>query len=212
MRTTGDHGIEVRAGKSRSPATPGDDMSPDPMLDPLPDPLMRAGPPPTDARASQSRWWVAAAAGFAIVLVALAAAFVLARGADEDVVTGAAPAAVQPLPPALALTVTAPSRVVAGEVARFSATWSDGSGTFSGSTEDWGDEMATSSRKQGVCTPGETAPPAADGTYEVGHVWTAPGTYTVVLGVASYVCADGAAVVEEATETLTVTVLAAGER
>ena len=154
-------------------------------------------------------WGLAGAAALVVALVAVTVV-ALARGPDEGMVRGAVPAAEQPAAPApLALAVDVPDTGVAGEVALFVATWSDGSGTFSGSTEDWGDEVGASSRKQERCEPGDTVPPAAAGTYEVGHVWAAPGTYTVVLGVASYVCQDGAAVVDEKTETLTVTVLAA---
>lgn len=200
---TGNHGIEVRAGESQSAAT-SDDRSQD--LD------VRLGPHSSGERTTRARWSVlAVAAGLVVVLVAVVAAVLaLARGTDEDVVSRSAPAAVQPAAPApLALAVDATDAVVVGELARFTATWSDGSGIFSGSTEDWGDEIATSSRKQGRCVTGEAAPPAAAGKYEVGHVWTAPGTYTVALAIASYVCVDGAAVVDEAAETLTVTVLAA---
>ena len=170
---------------------------------------MRLSPDPAGSGTPRRMWGLAGAAALVFVLVAVTVV-ALARGNDEGLVRGAVPAAVQPAAPApLALAVDVPDPVVVGEVALFGVTWSDGSGTFSGSTEDWGDEVGTSSRKQERCEPGDAVPPAAAGTYEVGHVWTAPGTYTVVLGVASYVCLDGAAVVDEATEKLTVTALAA---
>lgn len=184
-------------------------MRPD---DPKRDDLVRPGPGPSGQRTTRPSWWVpAVVTGLVVALAAVATAVLaLTRGSDDVVVRGAVPAAVQPAAPApLALTVEHPDSVAVGEVARFAATWSDGSGTFSGSTEDWGDEVATSSRKQGRCENGAAMPPAASGTYDVGHVWTAPGSHTVVLGVATYVCVDGAAVVEEVAETVTVTVVAA---
>ncbi len=179
------------------------------------DDLVRLGPGPSGPsgqRTTRPLWWdLAVVTGLVVALVAVATAVLaLTRGNDDVVVRGAAPAVVQPAVPApLALTVEPPDSVAVGEVARFTATWSDGSGTFSGSTEDWGDEVATSSRKQGRCELGAAMPPAASGTYDVGNVWTAPGSYPVVLGVATYVCVDGAAVVEEVAETVTVTVVAA---
>jgi len=197
---TGHHSIDAGAGESSSAAKPDDRKR---------EPDVRLSPDPAGRRTSRLVWGLAGSAAVVVAVVAVTVV-ALARGTDEDVVRGAVPGAVQPAAPApLALAVDVPGSVVVGEVARFVATWSDGSGTFSGSTEDWGDEVGTSSRKQERCEPGDAVPPAAAGTYEVGHVWTAPGTYTVVLGVASYVCLDGAAVVDEATEKLTVTALAA---
>jgi hypothetical protein len=69
--------------------------------------------------------------------------------------------------------------------------------------------VATSSRKQGGCEPGAPAPEPAAGSYAARHTWSEPGTYTVVIGVATYACQDGTAVEEDASETLTVEVLPA---
>lgn len=198
---TGKQDVEVRsgAGESSSKAMP----------DRKREPVVRLSPDPAERRASRRGWGLAGSGALVVVLVSVTAA-ALARGSHEDIVSGSVPAIVQPPAPApLVLAVDAPASVVAGEIALFVATWSDGSGTVSGSTEDWGDEIGASSRQQETCGPGDVVPPAAGGTYEVSHVWTDPGTYTVALGVATYVCRDGAAVVDEVTETLTVTVLGA---
>jgi hypothetical protein len=136
----------------------------------------------------------------------------LLAGGDEDVTTepDPAPAGAQPTSPAgLGVVVEAPDTVVAGETARFVVRWTDGSGLFSGGSEDWGDGVATSSRKQGGCEPGAPAPEPAAGSYAARHTWSEPGTYTVVIGVATYACQDGTAVEEDASETLTVEVLPA---
>lgn len=85
--------------------------------------------------------------------------------------------------------------------------WTDGSGVFSGSSEDWRDEVATSSRTQGSCAPGGPHVAAAAGSYPLRHTWSEPGSYTVVAAVATYVCERGTAVEEQAAETLTVEVL-----
>ena len=200
---TGNHGITVRAGESQPDEAPGD-LARDELR-------VRLGPVPSGERTTRRLWVLSVVAGLVVAVAAVAIAVVaLTRGDDDVVVRGAAPAAAQPAAPApLALTVVSPDSVAVGEIARFTATWSDGSGTFSGSTEDWGDEVATSSRKQGRCENGAAMPQAASGTYDVGHVWTAPGSYTVVLGVATFVCVDGAAVVDEVAEPITVTVVAA---
>jgi hypothetical protein len=163
------------------------------------------GAPPQPARRP-------AALVLAVVLtlaVVVTLVLTLLAGGDEDVATEPepAPAGAQPTgPAALGLVVEAPETVVAGEAARFVVRWTDGSGLFSGGSEDWGDGVATSSRAQAGCEPGAPAPEPAAGSYAARHTWTEPGSYTVVIGVATYVCQDGSAVEEDAAQTLTVEV------
>jgi hypothetical protein len=152
-----------------------------------------------------------------VLVVALAAALVatvllaVLGGGDDDVATSPDPArgpAAQPQgPAALGLTVEAPESVVAGQPATFVVRWADGSGVFSGSSEDWGDGVGTSSLQQERCGPTAPAPDPAAGSYRAEHSWSEPGTYTVVIGVATYACENGSAVVEDASKTLTVEVL-----
>jgi len=147
-----------------------------------------------------------------VLAVGAALAVALAGGGDPVVVAKSdPPAAGRPAGlQSLGLVVDAPASVAAGEPARFTVSFTDGAGIFSGSSEDWGDELATSSRKQGRCGPGAAASPPAAGTYTLRHTWSEPGTYSVVIGVATYTCADGSAVAEEAARTLTVEVRPGG--
>ncbi len=181
----GEHGLEVRSG-------PGDDGP---------------GSPPSPRRALGL-----VLAG--LLVLATAASLVLVLTGDDDdgvVARSSQPGAAQAAGPrALGLTVDLLTPAVAGEPARLSVSWADGSGVFSGSSEDWGDAVGTSSRKQGRCEPGAAAAPAAAGKYALKHTWSEPGTYSVVIGVATYTCADGSAVEEEASTTLTVEVRPAG--
>jgi hypothetical protein len=176
--------------------------------DPAPDDGASPGPPRRPVVIV-----LAVVLALAVVVTLVLALLAGDRQGDEDVGTtppreraGAEPSG----PAALALTVDAPETVPAGEPARFTVRWSDGSGLFSGSSEDWGDGVATSSLKQGRCEPGAPAPDPAAGSYQAEHSWTEPGSYTVVIGVATYVCDNGTAVVEDASRTLTVEVLPAG--
>jgi hypothetical protein len=158
------------------------------------------------------------AAALVLALVLAAAVLVMGvlavlGGADDDVATepGPRPAGAVPEGPAgLGLTVEAPETVVAGETVAFVVHWTDGSGVFSGSSEDWGDGVGTSSLQQERCDPAAPAPDPAAGSYTAGHAWSEPGTYTVVIGVATYACSNGTAVVEDAAKTLTVEVTPAG--
>ena len=112
------------------------------------------------------------------------------------------PAVVAPL----TLQVDAPTAVQAGQPAELVVDYQDGKGTFSGSTEDWGDGVGTSSLAQGRCTA--AGPPAdpTSGSYRATHTWAEPGSYAVTIGVSSYTCVDGAAVEEQASTTVTVVV------
>ncbi len=179
------HDLEVRSG-------PGDD---------------ELGSPPSPRRALAF-----VLAGVLVLATAVSLVLVLTGDDDDGVVArSSAPGAAQAEGPrALGLTVDLLAPAVAGEPARLSVAWADGSGVFSGSSEDWGDAVATSSRKQGRCEPGAAAAPAAAGTYALKHTWSEPGTYAVVIGVATYTCADGSAVEEEASTTLTIEVQPAG--
>lgn len=153
-----------------------------------------------------------------ILAVLLAVAIVvtllltLLADSDDDVVarSDVGTVADQPAGPApLGLEVQVPADLVAGQAARLVVRWSDGSGIFSGGSEDWGDGVATSSVKLGRCEPTAGAPPAAAGSYRATHTWSEPGTYTVVIGVSTYSCEGGTIAQEEASKTLRVEVLPA---
>jgi hypothetical protein len=150
-------------------------------------------------------------AGIAAGVLAVAAlgGWLATRGDDDAVQVSTPPAAEPVVPAVLSLDVAAPATVVAGQAATFEVTWQDGAGTFMGSTEEWGDDVGTSSLKQGRCDAATTTTDApANGTFSTVHTWLEPGTYTVKLGVSSYTCQGGQAVVEEAAKTLTVEVVA----
>ena len=143
------------------------------------------------------------------VVLAVAGAGWLALGGagDDPVVTDRAPAAAGPaVVEPLTLQVDGPAAVQAGQPAELVVHYQDGKGTFSGSTEDWGDGVGTSSLAQGRCTA--AGPPAdpTSGSYRATHTWAEPGSYTVSVGVSSYTCVDGAAVEEQASTTVTVVV------
>lgn len=144
-------------------------------------------------------------AGLAIgVLVAAALGGWLAGRGDEAVTT--VPAAAAPAAPAgLSLEVTAPTHAVAGQASTLVVTYADGAGTFSGSTEEWGDEVGTSSLREASCAVGATDAPAA-GTYRAPHTWAEAGTYVVRVAVSSYTCSSGTPVEEQAATTVTVVV------
>ena len=143
------------------------------------------------------------------LLIAAAVAGWLVRGGDDEVVTTPAtapkPAAVEPL----ALRVDVPADVVAGQPAALVVHYSDGAGTFSGGTEEWGDEVGASSLTEGRCGTAAVAAGPAAGSYRASLAWSAAGTYTVKVAVSSYTCVDGTPVVEEATTSVTVAVAAA---
>jgi hypothetical protein len=86
--------------------------------------------------------------------------------------------------------------------------YADGTGVFSGSTEEWGDEVGTSSLAEATCPSPAPAATPLQGTYQATHTWAAAGSYPVKVAVSSYTCVDGAPVLEQATTTLTVEVAA----
>ncbi len=96
----------------------------------------------------------------------------------------------------------------AGQAAELTVRYADGDGIFSGSTEDWGDGVGTSSLAQGRCAASGTPAVPASGSYLAEHTWSEPGSYTVTVGVSSYTCVDGAPVEEQATTTVRVEVTA----
>lgn len=185
MRTREGHGIEVVHHTDTPPAGP------------VPSPRASRGPGTV----------VAALVAAALAVAALALlALLVARGGGEVTTMSNTPA-VQPGPPQpIELSVQAPAAIIAGQAADFTVSWSDGSGIFSGASEDWGEGLGASSRKQGQCDPTAAAPQASEGTYTASHTWEAPGTYTVAFSVASYVCTDGVAVEETATQQVSVEV------
>lgn len=168
---------------------------------------------PQIVRPRRSRGRVAIAGIAALSVLALVVIGVLWFGGGPDGVgteSPAAPANAAPAAPApLSVQVKAPATVIAGEPARFTVTWADGAGAFSGPTEEWGDGIGVSSEKQQSC-PNSAAGAAQGETYVVRHTFAEPGTYTVQLGVTTYTCTGADKGTEDASQTLTVQVLAAG--
>lgn len=117
------------------------------------------------------------------------------------------PAAVPAPPAALAVTADGPASVTVGEWATFTVTYTDGSGIFSGTSEDWGDAVGASSVREGQCSATADVPGSLSDSYQVKHRWTEPGTYTLVLGVNTYTCSGTTSVPEQATTRLIVKVL-----
>lgn len=143
--------------------------------------------------------------------VAVAGWLALRGGGGDDAVLATdrgAPVAKQAGTAPLSLHVEVPSVVTAGNPAQIVVRYEDGDGVFSGSTEDWGDGVGTSSLAQGRCTAAGTTPAPVDGSYQAVHTWKEPGRYTVSVGVSSYACVDGAPVEEQATTTVKVEVAA----
>jgi hypothetical protein len=118
------------------------------------------------------------------------------------------PAAVPAPPAALSVTADGPASVTVGEQATITGTYSDGSGIFSGTSEEWGDGVGASSVREGRCSATAEVPGALSDSYQMTHRWTEPGTYSLVLGVHTYTCSGTTAVQEKATTLLIVKVLA----
>ena len=178
------------------------------VLNPVPpapaDPPRLSGPPP-----SRRRVLLIVCA----LLAVLALAAVIVAGIVDDDGAVAVPAAEQPAgvpaePDPLVVRVGEPAAATVGEPVVIDVAYSDGSGIFSGTAEDWGDGVGTSSLREGQCTAAEPAPGPLSDSYRVTHAWTEAGTYTVTLGVHSYACRGTTAVQDQATQTLTVQVLA----
>lgn len=164
------------------------------------------GPPPAPPR---RRLVVGLVAMLALALAAVLV-LVLVLGGDDDPVQAKAPGGAGPAVPAgLGMTVELPDSVVAGKSAQIVVRWTDGEGVFSGTSEDWGDGVGTSSLAQDQCTGVATDRKSAD-SYTLKHAWSEPGTYQVVLGVTTYACTDGSAVQEDVSKTVSVQVLPKG--
>lgn len=195
MQTRHGHGIEVRHGPELEVTPPGPDGVPE-----------AAGGHPGGGRSVRRPVLLAGllAATVAVVTVGL----LLWSGGEQDVVAPppAGPAAKAAGPAPLGMTVDVPQRVTAGEATTLTVGWTDGEGTFSGTTEEWGDGVGTSSLGLARCDAGTTAADASGGTYELTHTWSEPGTYKVVVGVATYTCDAGTPSEEQVSRTLTVEV------
>jgi len=182
-------------------------------LEVQPGPVVGRAAGPTGPERSRRRLVVGLAALLALVLAVTVVLVLVLGGDDQPDVTTRTPAAADPAgPAALGLTVELPDQVVAGEPASLVVRWTDGEGVFSGSTEEWGDGVGTSSLAQDNCSTTATATqdrPSA-GRYTARHTWSEPGTYQVTVGVASYLCEAGTATEEDATTTVSVEVLPAG--
>jgi hypothetical protein len=145
-----------------------------------------------------------------VVLALVLAGWLLLGGGDESQVSttpGAGaqqPAAIAPL----SLTVDPVVGAVVGQPATLVVHYADGTGVFGGSTEEWGDDVGTSSLAEDVCPSPSPAAAPLKGTYQATHTWAAPGSYPVKVAVTSYTCVDGAPVLEQASTTVTVEVVA----
>ena len=149
-----------------------------------------------------------------LAVLALAAVLVvgtgwwLTRGDDQIAVrpAAAAPARVH-APAGLAVTVAAPTTVVAGHPARFVVSYSDGEGTLGGSVEDWG-ETGVGSMKLRACAANAPADGPVKDSYVATHKWRHAGSYPVSFAVTTYTCSHGLATQETRNAALTVVVVA----
>ena len=170
------------------------------------------GPPPMlldSPRAARLPLAIIAILVLLVSAVGIAVAAVVS-GSDDDSVAqpqSQQPADVPAAPAALVVTADGPASVAVGELATITVTYTDGSGIFSGTSEEWGDGVGTSSVQEGRCSAAEQAGQLSD-SYQVTHRWTEPGTYSLVLGVNTYTCSGTTAVQEKTTTMLIVKVLA----
>lgn len=170
--------------------------------------------PPTAGRGSSSwSWWSSRRVlAVAALLAGVAAAVIAAMATDGEQPLVAEPAS-RPTagaagPGPLRLTVHAPTRAVAGQEVVIEVRYAAGDGRFSGSTEDWGDGLGTSSVRVARCDSVPTAPTPLAGSYRLAHTWAEPGTYTVELGATSATCTPGGPVEQQAGERLVIEVVA----
>ena len=162
-------------------------------------------------RAARSRRWMLACLAALVALVLVLAGWLLLGGGDDDSQVSTAPGAGAQQPVAIAplsLTVDPVVGAVAGTPATLVVHYADGTGVFAGSTEEWGDEVGTSSLAEATCPSPSPAAAPLTGTYQATHTWAAAGSYPVKVAVSSYTCVDGAPVLEQASTTVTVEVAA----
>jgi hypothetical protein len=161
---------------------------------------------------SRPAWRLTLAVLVLVVAAAGAVSWWATRGGDQVLVRPAvqapaqAPAPVQ-APARLAVTVAAPGVVVAGQAARFVVSYTDGSGIFGGSVEDWG-EVGVGSMKQRACSASTPVAAPVQGSYVAVHKWRAAGSYPVSFAVTTYTCSNGQAT--EETHKAQLTVIVAG--
>jgi hypothetical protein len=162
-----------------------------------------------DARGVRPRLAIIAIIVLLAAAVGIAIAAVVA-GNDDSVAKPQPqkPADVPAPPAALSISAAGPASITAGQQATFTVTYVDGSGIFSGTSEEWGDGVGTSSLREGQCSATAEVPGSLSDSYQVTHQWIEPGTYSVVLGVHSYTCRGTTSVQEKATTTVLVKVLA----
>ena len=181
-----------------------------------PDVVLVPGPRPTEpapdtvvARGRAGRAAVVLVAALSLVAVGVVLGRTVWRP-DGGLVTGGA-AANRPAPAALEglqLQVSGPDVVTAGDTAVFRIRWQDDEGTFSGTSEEWGDGVGASSEQLPRCDSAAAVAGPARGSVQVRHSWAAPGQYLVRLGVHTFTCRDGVAVVETVERSLEVQVRA----
>lgn len=190
------HGIEVRHEPQLEVTRSGPDVVPD-----------SAAAHPTRRRSVRRPVLLAGLLAAAVAVVTVVGLLVWSGGEEDVVATPPVGPAARPAGPApLGMTVAVPARVVAGEETTLTVRWTDGSGTFSGTTEEWGDGVGTSSLGMARCDAGTPAADSSGGTYDVTHTWSEPGTYKVVMGLATYTCEAGTPAEEQVSRTLTVDV------
>jgi hypothetical protein len=143
-----------------------------------------------------------------LAVLLVGAGWWLMRGDDQIAVRPAvaAPAPVH-APKGLAITVAAPTTVVAGRAARFVVSYTDDKGIFSGSIEDWG-ETGVGALKQRACAANAPAGAPVTGSYVATHKWQQAGSYAVSFAVTTYTCSNGLAKQETRNAPLTVVVAA----
>jgi hypothetical protein len=145
-----------------------------------------------------------------LAVLVVGAGWWLMRGDDQVAVRPAVAAPVPApvhAPTGLAVTVAAPTTVVAGHAARFVVSYTDDKGIFSGSIEDWG-ETGVGALKQRACAANAAAAGPVGGSYVATHKWAQAGSYPVSFAVTTYTCSNGLAKQETRNAALTVVVAA----
>jgi hypothetical protein len=144
-----------------------------------------------------------------LAVVVVGAGWWLMRGDDQIAVRPAVAAAAHApvhAPAGLAVTVAAPTTVVAGHAARFVVSYTDDEGIYSGSIQDWG-ETGVGSMKQRACAANAPAAGPVKDSYVATHKWRQAGSYPVSIAVTTYTCSNGLATQETRNVALTVVVV-----